>query len=245
MTQFVIINGTLCDASLWQSLERDLRSAGHRDSLYPDISDGQSIAAYAENIGRGLNPKTANWVIGYSLGGIIAVELALSWPDRVEGLVLVCTNCYGQTPEKEEGIRKQLELLDSDGLEAVLDNILLPAYFLKEFKQRSENYIIEAKEARGFVRNMGLELGASVLRNQLQTIRSRRNQSSLLPEIEQKTLLVCGKDDALCTVEQNEGMAALLPQSTLKIIENTGHMLPLLQPEQLSAAIRSFFAEVS
>ena len=242
LSKFVIINGTLCDASLWQGLERDLRLAGHRDFLYPDIGDGQSIAAYAENIGRGLNPKTANWVIGYSLGGIIAVELALSWPDRIEGLVLVCTNCDGQTSEKEETVRKQLELLDSRGLEAVLDDILLPAYFTESEScmQRSD-----LDEFKSKVRNMGLKLGAPVLRNQVQTLRSRRNQSSLLPEIEKKALLVCGEEDVLCTLEQNQGMAALLPRSTLKIIKNTGHMLPLLKPGELSAAVRTFLSEVS
>ena len=238
MTQFVIINGTLCDASLWQELERDLRSLGHRDFWYPDITDGRSIGAYAENIGRELNPNTANWVIGYSLGGIIAAELTLAFPDRVEGLILVCTNCYGQTPEKEAAVKQQLEWLDSwdDGLEAILDNILLPAYFRSNLDESGAN-----KER---VRNMGLRLGASVLRNQLQTVRSRRDQSALLPGIRNKVLLVCGGDDLLCTVEQNRGMAALLPQSTLKIIKNTGHMLPLLQPGPLSVAVRTFLAEV-
>ena len=242
MAKFVIINGTLCDASLWQNLECDLRCVGHGDFWYPDITDGQSIATYAQRIGNALDPDVANWVIGYSLGGIIAVELALRFSDRVEGLILVCTNCYGQTPEKEAGIRKQLELLDRNGLEAVLDDILLPAYFPKTegSAQRSDLH-----ESRAKVRNMGLKLGASVLRNQLQTIRSRRDQSAVLPEIDTKVLLVCGADDALCTVEQNRGMAALFPKSTLKIIENTAHMLPLVQPEELSLAVRSFLAEVS
>ena len=238
MTQFIIINGTLCDASLWQELERDLRSLGHRDFWYPDITDGRSIGAYAQNIGRKLNPNTANWVIGYSLGGIIAAELTLAFPNRVEGLILVCTNCYEQTPEKEAAVKQQLEWLDNrdDGLEAILDNILLPAYFCSNSDKSGAN-----KER---VRNMGLRLGASVLRNQLQTVRSRRDQSALLPRIRNKVLLVCGGDDMLCTVAQNRGMAALLPQSTLKIIENTGHMLPLLQPEPLSVAVRTFLTEV-
>ncbi|MEM9423498.1 MAG: alpha/beta hydrolase [Spirochaetota bacterium] len=232
--QLAIINGTLCNAELWQPLEDSLRSLIHGEIVYPDITGGHNIAEYARNIGAAL--ESPGWILGYSLGGIIALELAQLYPEKICGLILLCTNSDGQTPLKEEAAERQLNLLATEGLESLFEQILLPAYF-------SETQLREEVEAVAKIKNMGLAMGPDVLRKQLQTLRSRRDQNECLASIRTPALLVCGSEDNLCTAEQNQKMARLLPQSKLERVEGVGHMLPLLRPEALLGAVSDFVSE--
>ena len=56
-------------------------------------------------------------------------------------------------------------------------------------------------------------------------------------------LVVCGREDALSTVEEMRGIAARLPQARFVEIAGAGHMSPVEQPQAVNAAIRDFLAK--
>ncbi len=241
----IILNGTLCNARLWKNFEDSVlanqsseRNCFSKNSfLYPDMTSGQSIASMARKFGNMLSHNVRTWVLGYSLGGIVALELARHYQSKIAGLVLVCSNADGQTEEKEAAVKKQLEYVNAHGLEAVFDDILLPAYFGAARSKHEE----EAQR----IKRSGVNLGEVVLRNQLKTLRTRIDQNANLASINLPVLLVCGETDVLCTPQQNKTMHTQLPRSVLHQCENVGHALPLLRSEELAKQMLLFVAQVS
>ena len=55
----------------------------------------------------------------------------------------------------------------------------------------------------------------------------------MLPAIEAATLLVWGRQDGLAPLEQGEALNAALPNSTLDVIDNCGHLPMIEKPETL------------
>ena len=96
----VLIHGWACNRRFWKEqipalarshrvLALDLR--GHGDSEVPD--HGYTLSQLAEDVHTligdiGLGPVT---VVGHSMGGMVAQEMALSYPDDLSALVLVAT----------------------------------------------------------------------------------------------------------------------------------------------------------
>ena len=229
--RFVILNGTLCGPELWNGFERRLHSASVAFE-YPEITDGRSVLEIARSIGASLPAAERNWLLGYSLGGIVALEVARLSASRLAGLILVCTNADGQTEEKDRALQERLDYLAARGLEPVFDDLLLPAYFgasLPRFQEQAEA-----------IKRSGIGLGEEVYRNQLKTLKTRRDQHAYLPALPIPTLIVYGEHDTLCTPAQNRAMGALIPNSVIHQCDGVGHALPLLRHEELAARVADF-----
>ena len=57
-----------------------------------------------------------------------------------------------------------------------------------------------------------------------------------------RSAVVCGREDALCPVERHELMHALVPGSRLVIVEEAGHLPTLERPEETTAALSDWLA---
>ncbi len=238
---FVILNGTLCNETLWlpclQILKRKLPSSHY---IFPRIDEGMSIEATATSIiQQYILPSHSNvWIIGYSLGGIIALECVRQQQENIAGLIITNTNPEGQTEKRTQAVHRQLQCLNEKGLEAVFDEILLPAYF-------GDTYKTSMQEQASTIKSMGLSLGPEVLKRQLATLITRIDQRLHLPRIHVPTLLICGNKDTLCPPALHTTMNALIANSTLTIFEHVGHMLPFVAPQQLADTIEKWVHTVS
>ena len=238
--QFLILNGTLCTPSLWspfcESIQKTMGNIIKTEKdffTFPDITTGDPISELATKVGDALQKnEKPTWVLGYSLGGIIALELMRNYQDVVQGLILVCSNANGQTKEKQEGLEKQRAYVQSYGLENLFDEILLPLYFGETLEKNT--HLAET------IKCAGMELGETVLLRQLQSLETRSDQIPNLHKINTPTLLVYGEHDPLCTPSQNQRMHEKFPQSTAREYKNTGHMLPFLQSEKLTQDVVAF-----
>ena len=76
----------------------------------------------------------------------------------------------------------------------------------------------------------------------LRGLAARPDVSALLPQMDLPTLVVCGQEDALSTVEEMRGIAAQMPQARLVQVARAGHMSPVEQPQAVNEAIREFLA---
>ena len=229
----MILNGTLCGPELWAGFERLLQSAA-RSFAYPELTDGRSILEIARSLDAALPAAGSNWLLGYSLGGIVALEAARLFADRLAGLILVCANADGQTEAKDRALGERLDYLADRGIEAVFDDLLLPAYFgasLPRFREQAEA-----------IKRSGIDLGEAVYRNQLKTLATRRDQHAYLPTLRIPTLIVYGEEDTLCTPAQNRAMSASIPNSVIHRCDGVGHALPLLRHEELAGHVATFMS---
>ena len=109
----LLISGFTAQASGWSGpfvelLQRQFttiryshRGTGTSDRLTGDITLSE-LANDAAGLLSALDIDTAH-VLGVSMGGMIAQELVLSHPQRVERLVLGCTTCSGGSQPRREG----------------------------------------------------------------------------------------------------------------------------------------------
>ena len=72
---------------------------------------------------------------------------------------------------------------------------------------------------------------------------NRANANDWLPDINIPTLLICGEHDAISPADEMGVIADAMPNATIKIIENVGHMAPLEHPQAVNDLIRQFLKQ--
>ena len=105
----------------WWVVAPDLR--GHGSSEQPDAEDGYSLAVFAQDL-LALADQLG-WdrfcLLGHSMGGMIAQEMALSAPERIERLVLMDTNHGPVDGVDPETGAIGVEILRAEGIAGLVD----------------------------------------------------------------------------------------------------------------------------
>lgn len=228
----ILIPGILCDSTVWLPQAAALRdiAAVH----IAELIECGSLGLMAEAILKTAPPSFA--LAGHSVGGRVAMEVLRRAPGRIERLALLDTGyepvAPGAAGEREAAGRHRMvdkarELgMRAMGLEWLqgmlspprLSDTALVASILDMIERRSPDFY--AAQTRAML--------------------SRPDATPLLGEIRCLTLVLCGREDGWSPVERHRRLAALIPGSTFTIIENCGHMSTLEQPEEVSAALRSW-----
>ena len=174
-------------------------------------------------------------VYGLSMGGMIAQELAIRFPDRVRGLVLGCTSHGG--PRAVLPTPKLAAALTSRGAPAELRAQLAgQALFSDEFRRRepalARRYLGLLDEHRTSTRGLASHLAASTYHD----TRAR------LDRIVAPTLVVHGERDALTPVANARLLADAIPDATLAVLPGAGHGYLLEQPDEAHRVFDTWLA---
>ena len=126
----VLLPGNMCDARLWRGWDeaviRMLNDQQFSPTFDADLTRDDTIAAMAE---RTLAATTGRLLpIGFSMGAIVAVEMAVQAPERIAGLVLAGYNATADLPERAAHRPVQQAEVRAGGLERVLVEELKPNY---------------------------------------------------------------------------------------------------------------------
>ncbi len=164
-------------------------------------------------------------VVGISMGGMIAQVLALTAPERLLSLTLLCTT-PGPDARLEPAPEGVLDGIDWDagGIEATVAFCRALAGSGVPFDEDYYRRLATADEARGVNPNGGHG-------HALHNAPSRLDR---LGEIRTPTLVVHGSDDPIFPFSHGEALAAGIPGARLERWEGVGHELP---PEQMSALV--------
>ncbi|RHW30759.1 2-succinyl-6-hydroxy-2,4-cyclohexadiene-1-carboxylate synthase [Neobacillus notoginsengisoli] len=176
-------------------------------------------------------------VLGYSMGGRIALGFAITCPDRVGKLILESTSPGLATEAKRKARRiKDSELADfilDQGIESFVDywqNIPL-------FKSLQEM----PAHARQAVREQRLANSPAGLANSLIGIGTGAQPSywDRLSEINAEVLLIAGKlDEKFCGIA--EKMSGRLQSSRIELIDGAGHAIHVENPEKFGTIVSRF-----
>jgi len=158
-------------------------------------------------------------VFGHSMGGAIAQEFALNYPDRLNNLILGGTSCGGS-----KGVLPTTEamafLLDPELAKmSAADRIraMVPWLWNKEFADNNpaaiERYIALASE-------YPTPPHASVSQ---QNAMMTHDTYDRLPDIKAPTLVIAGSKDRSVPSENSKLLASRIPNAEVAIIENAGH----------------------
>lgn len=178
-------------------------------------------------------------VVGISMGGMIAQELALAQPRRLRSLTLGCTYCGGEGSrlmprENAEKLAGAMASGDRDkAIRASYEVNLSPAFRADE-------------DAYAAFHRMATEVPAAkkTIELQAQAIFGH-DTSSRLGEISAPTLIVHGTEDGVLPVENGHQIASLMPDARLEILEDVGHMFWWEQPQRSAELVRQHALAVS
>ena len=224
----VYVPGMMCDARLWAPQTAALP----QQAVHADITRADSIAEIAGQILDAAPPRFA--LAGLSMGGIVAFEIWRQAPERVTHMALFDTNARPDAPEKKSMRFQQVQTALAGGLRELAIESLKPMYLAES--HRDDEALL------GTVLDMALDLGPAVFERQSAALRDRVDSVPTLRTIDCPVLVACGVEDKLCPPGFHELMAAEIPDATLRIIDDCGHLASLEQPDIVNRELETLFA---
>jgi pimeloyl-ACP methyl ester carboxylesterase len=228
----LLIPGMMCDERVWRHQLAALRPRCS-DIQLVDITTADSIDEIVRLALLAAPEKFS--LAGFSMGGIVALEIWRQAPERVLRLALLGTTARNEKPEQLAPRLAQMERVLEGQLREVMFNDLLPAYLGKA--QQDDTLL------RWEILNMALLLGPEVFLRQCQALNTRQDYRELLQEIRCPSLVLCGEEDQICPAWMSEQMAQDIAGSTLLIVKGSGHFVPMEAPEEVSSAMLAWLAK--
>jgi pimeloyl-ACP methyl ester carboxylesterase len=174
-------------------------------------------------------------VFGISMGGMIAQELVLRYPERVRSLILGCTACGGAhsvpaRPQVLETLRARGTMSVDEGIRAMVPYIYDQATPRERIEQDLEIRARTYPRPESYFAQL-----AGVMAH---------DTYERLGSIAVPTLVIHGEGDMLVPPENGRLLASRIPGAKLVMLPSASHIFPTDQPEASITAILSFLSEV-
>ena len=233
MHNIMLIPGNMCDERLWLPVAEELAAVGHNVQIAPRLEQS-TISSMAEAVLSATNEPIV--VIGFSMGAIVAAEMAHRAPSRVKALGLIAFNASADLPERAVVRPRQQDAVLSGQLSHIVADELKPNYLAAA--NRTDDDLLNT------VMQMALTLGPEVFVAQSEALRLRDDLRPVLPHFTMPVLLACGTEDRLCPPDWHKQWAQLIGTNA-KFIElaHAGHLLPIEQPYALADALKHWLTE--
>jgi pimeloyl-ACP methyl ester carboxylesterase len=212
----------------------DHRGVGDSTPLDGPVTIAQ-LAEDASGLLAALEIDSAH-VLGISMGGMIAQELALAHPEQVRTLTLGCTYCGGPhstqaPPAALEGLTEAM--MSGDRMRALRAGWEINVSQAMAGDEDAYATFLDIARRRA--------VAVPVVMAQLQACIAH-DTSTRLHELTMPTLVVHGTEDQLLPVENGRQIASLIPGSRLEIFDATGHMFLWEHPERSAELLRTHAA---
>ncbi|MCK1992254.1 alpha/beta hydrolase [Peribacillus muralis] len=222
----ILLPGTLCDERLWETMNlSDLAEV-----KVCDVSKADTIEGLAKSVLEDAPERFA--LAGLSLGGIISLEIMRLAPERVMKLALLDTNPNPPQPEQISGWERFIEMANNGQFLDITRKYLLPVLIHQD--RRHDEALVSK------IIDMAEKVGKVGYINQLKAVMTRSDQRPILSAIDCPTMILVGKEDMVCPVQMSEFLTENIPGARLEIVNHSGHLSALEQPEKVSALLRDW-----
>ncbi len=219
----LMLPGTLCDERIFKRQRRALR--GKVRCVCASYSRLKDRSRWLAQLLVSLPPQFH--VAGFSLGGLMALELLRLAPERIEGLALIASNAQpASLLVKRKSARLRKLWLDRGPAEVAKQ--VKPAYFYHEAKRRQHQQLV-FDMALGTPRRSAFE--------EFDWAAERPSSLDDLAQFGGKLLAISGAQDRLCPPAWQRAMQAAQPRLQWIELPRCGHFLPLEAPAALHHAL--------
>ena len=223
----VAVPGLMCSARLY---------ADQIPALWPfgpvtiaDHRRDETMDAIAHRILGSAPPRFA--LIGLSMGGYIAAAILRQAPERVAKLALLDTSARADLPERMQGRRILIEMVEQGRFAEVID-LHFPQFV---HKNRRDDAALKRVVAL-----MAEETGPHAYVRQQKAIINRKDWRAALPQIRCPTLVVVGDADEMTPPKVAEEIAGGITGARLVVVPDCGHLTTLERPAAVNAALTAW-----
>jgi proline iminopeptidase len=185
-------------------------------------------------------------LLGQSFGGMVAQVFATRYPESVTKLLLANTTPSMQfwdaaqdeaaamaTPEQQAAIPALFngEIQSQEAFDAWWD-VCMPLYFKHPDRWATEIAEVESRMVGAY------EVANYMMANEI----PKYDVRPLLPDVQIPTLVLAGAKDWVTPVSQSTLIDSLLPDSTLVVFDESGHMPHIEEHEKFLSVVRDFLA---
>ncbi|WP_206245660.1 alpha/beta fold hydrolase [Novosphingobium terrae] len=224
--KLLLIPGFMLDADLWTDLRPELDAMG--EVIDVDTTRDTSIAAIAQRALIATDGPVV--VVGFSMGGYVAREIAYQAPERVKGLLLVATSAAADAPHLLKSRRSvggqvaPFRRLSQRAIEKSLSPLCRTDAMIERVQRMSERLGPEV-----FARQSSIQRAGDVMR---------------LRQITCPTAIISAGADELRSLAESEALRDSISGSVLIVVEGSGHLLPLEQPAAVITALSALMTRL-
>ncbi len=236
----VLLHGYFGGAALWEQQLAAFRDKF--DVIVPELSGYggnadqpslDTIEGYANQILTFLDEigVTRFHLVGHSMGGMIAQQMAALAPDRIDRLVCYGTGPRGAMPDRFETLDASRDRVRSDGAAATARRI-------------AATWFTDGEAAEGFATcaRLGENVSVATALSGLTAMEGWDGRASL-NQITQPTLVIWGDCDRSYGWSQPEALWRGIKGSSLGVLPGCGHNAHMEQPEIFNAIVEKFLPE--
>jgi pimeloyl-ACP methyl ester carboxylesterase len=230
-TPLVLLHGYPFDHTMWEKVVAKFEP--DRRFLTPDLrgfgveiaSAEPSLEVMAEDVAQQLPGEAV--ILGFSMGGYVALALAEKHPELVAGLALINSQAAADTDEVRQGRRTMIEKVCKEGTRAATD-----AAIPKLFAQPRE-------DLTRYALNGAERAGVAGITWALEAMARRPARTQVLQRLGKSILILHSTEDKFIPVTRARDLAAGVKSKYVEI-EGAGHCTPLEAPDKVAAAIKDF-----
>ena len=238
----LMIHGWGVNSEIWTSLVDELKLFV---TVYvvdlPGMGGSTSISPYTlDNIAKEIKAnvpiKKCN-ILGWSLGGQVAMYLAIKMPEFVEKLILMSTTpCFVEKIDWPYGVNKQFFLNFEIEAKKNLNDTLMKFFLIQTIG------INDSKKMMKFLKNEFIKLrdgNKSGMQSALNVLKKADLRNDV-KKIDKPTLIITGDKDRLTSTKASVWLYETIKGATLKEIKGANHMPFISHKETMTASVKKF-----
>ena len=226
--ELLFLHALPLDGTMWDGQRELLPGATHAPTLY---GLGDTVSEWAKGA---LELVTGDRVIvvGCSVGGSCALEVAALAPDRIAALVLIGTKAVHRP---DPALRASaVDLISTKGMEEAWAALWAPM-----FSHAATGNVVE-RAKRIAMRQSPQDIARGII-----AFHSRASRDDVLTEFPRPVVVMTGAEDAAPGPRTSAAQAASAEDGRFHLVPDCGHYVPLERPESLNAVLRGLIAELT
>jgi pimeloyl-ACP methyl ester carboxylesterase len=168
-------------------------------------------------------------ILGFSMGGMVALALIKQHPKLALRLALLSSNCHQDLPERQASRSALIELAKATSVSKVINESFLPSYFFQQKNHHNELII-----------SMAESLGIDCFEAQLLALSTREDTLDVLQNLLCPVVIIGGDNDQLCSAEHQLDMHKNCPNSDLVLLTECGHFPTLERATTVSHSLKDW-----
>lgn len=170
-------------------------------------------------------------MLGHSMGGYVALECLALYPEKIKALGLVHSTARSDSPEKIASRQKTIDFLDNGKLQDYA-RLFAPNLFAEQNRSNKEWITAAEKEV--------LKGSNAGLQEAMKAMQKRNDHSGLFSSLDKKFFFLSGRFDAMIPMEDMLFQASTCNWSMTRILDHTGHIGMVEEPDLTLQYIQAF-----